>query len=379
MGRLWSILVDPPPVDAREPLVGQVVGGLVVAGSLLGLLSLLLPHPPEADDRGLYVVVATTFAIGATLLALSRRLSTWRRVAEERSERFFNLSRDMLCTAKPDGYFLEVNDAWTTTLGYSREELLARPWAELVHPDDLARTEEEDAGLFTEGTGSMEFENRYLAKDGSWRWLRWNSTLSAETGLAYARATDVTDQKELEAERELLVAELDTQARTDVLTELPNRRALAEELLREMERAERRNFDLCLALVDLDHFKRFNDRHGHGEGDRLLHEAGRAWRDGLRASDFLARYGGEEFIVLLPDCSLDSALLVIERLRAQTPGDQTCSAGIALWDHRESASELIERADGALYGAKSAGRNRTGLDRRVPVGMEGVSSAFPSV
>lgn len=196
----------------------------------------------------------------AIALAVASVLTSWlvarRRAAEVRSQRFFDLSRDMLCTANLDGYFLEVNDAWTAALGYTRDELLSRPYAERVHPDDVERTNREAAGLFA-GADSVEFENRYRAKDGSWHWLRWNSTLSRETGLIYARASDVTGQKERDAQREELVSELDSQARSDELTGLPNRRAFAEELQRELDRAARRNFDLCLALVDLDHFKRF--------------------------------------------------------------------------------------------------------------------------
>ena len=176
----------------------------------------------------------------------------------------------------------------------------------------------------------------------------------------------MTGQKERDAERDELVSQLDSQARSDELTGLPNRRTFAEELQRELDRAARRNFDLCLALVDLDHFKRFNDRYGHPAGDRLLQETAMAWLEVLRANDFLARYGGEEFIVLLPDCSLRSADRVIERLRAATPGQETCSAGIALWDHRETPAALIERADRALYAAKAEGRNRTKLLPRDP-------------
>jgi GGDEF domain-containing protein len=91
-------------------------------------------------------------------------------------------------------------------------------------------------------------------------------------------------------------------AHNDGLTGIPNRRAWELELPREMARVRRHGGRLCVALLDLDHFKRFNDQHGHQGGDRLLKEATAAWRTRTRQSDLLARYGGEEFIMLLRDC-----------------------------------------------------------------------------
>ena len=144
----------------------------------------------------------------------------------------------MLCTADLRGYFVELNAAWGECLGYGYGELRAAPFIELVHPEDRARTEAESAGLF-EGSRTVGFENRYLAKDGTWHWLRWSSTLDADEGLVYARATDVTELKRIESERENLLTEVAALARSDALTGLPNRRALDEQLPREMARARR--------------------------------------------------------------------------------------------------------------------------------------------
>jgi diguanylate cyclase (GGDEF)-like protein len=112
-------------------------------------------------------------------------------------------------------------------------------------------------------------------------------------------------------------------------------------------------------MLDVDHFKRFNDVCGHPAGDRFLREAADAWRGALRASDFMARYGGEEFVVLLPDCGIEEAYEIAERVRAATPLEQTCSAGIATWTGHESQELLIQRADEALYEAKARGRDRS--------------------
>ena len=281
---------------------------------------------------------------------LTSWLVTRRAAAEIRGKQVFDLSSDMLCTANQDGYFVELNYAWTRTLGYSEEELCRRPFIELVHPDDRERTEAESAGIYEE-RHTANFENRYRAKDGSWRWLRWSSRLHPATGLVYARATDITDERRL-------MVELESQARTDSLTGLPNRRWLTEELDRELARARRQGFSLALAILDLDHFKRYNDEHGHPAGDKLLRDAAEAWQQALRASDFLCRYGGEEFIVLLPDCEAPAAHEVIARVLAATPAGQTCSAGIVAWDGFQTAEKLIADADSALYAAKQAGRTR---------------------
>jgi diguanylate cyclase (GGDEF)-like protein len=116
---------------------------------------------------------------------------------------------------------------------------------------------------------------------------------------------------------------------------------------------------LTVAMLDLDHFKRFNDEHGHQAGDRLLRSVTAAWSGKLRTVDQLARYGGEEFIVLLPGAGAELATTVLERLRSATPAGQTFSAGVATWDGTETSEELLARSDEALYRAKRTGRDRT--------------------
>jgi diguanylate cyclase (GGDEF)-like protein len=154
------------------------------------------------------------------------------------------------------------------------------------------------------------------------------------------------------------LSQLEAMARTEELTGLPNRRAWEETLPRELARARRNGRPLCVVLLDLDHFKLYNDSHGHLAGDALLRSAAKAWRVALRTSDFIARFGGDEFAALLPDCSLEQAATLVERLRAASPAGHTCSAGVAQWDPEESAAALLRRADVALYEAKDAGRDR---------------------
>lgn len=156
-------------------------------------------------------------------------------------------------------------------------------------------------------------------------------------------------------------AQLEALAHNDGLTGVPNRRSWDLELHREITKARRSGAEVCVALLDLDHFKRFNDTHGHQAGDRLLKEASAAWRSLLRPGDVLARYGGEEFGVILVGSSTQEALRVLDRLREVTPRGQTFSAGLVRWDGVEDADEVVGRADEALYHAKHDGRNRVHL------------------
>ena len=160
-------------------------------------------------------------------------------------------------------------------------------------------------------------------------------------------------------QRERLQRQLGAMARTDALTGLPNRRAWDEALDRELAMANRSGAPVCVALLDLDHFKKFNDQNGHPAGDTHLREAADLWSSRLRTADLIARYGGEEFAVLLTATDADQAHALIETLRACVPSEETASAGIAEWDGIESSAELLIRADGALYQAKRGGRNRT--------------------
>lgn len=151
-------------------------------------------------------------------------------------------------------------------------------------------------------------------------------------------------------------------AQIDGLTGVPNRRSWDSDLLFALEQARTDSRPLTVALVDIDHFKRYNDEYGHQRGDELLQLAGIAWKSSLRRGDSLYRYGGEEFAVLLPDCAVEQAVPVLDRLRGATPMSQTVSAGVACWDGSETAATLVARADRALYAAKRSGRDRVGVE-----------------
>jgi diguanylate cyclase (GGDEF)-like protein len=146
---------------------------------------------------------------------------------------------------------------------------------------------------------------------------------------------------------------------TDALTGLPNRRAWEESYTAVQRRCATAGRPVAVLMIDLDHFKAFNDSRGHLAGDRLLQDAVRAWQAALRPGDLLARWGGEEFAACLPGCSADEALAVSARLLAVVPDGQSASVGLAVSVLDEEPESVVERADSALYAAKRAGRGRT--------------------
>jgi len=156
---------------------------------------------------------------------------------------------------------------------------------------------------------------------------------------------------------------------TDELTGLANRRHLFDQLAHEIQRSRRYDTPLSVILIDIDHFKRINDTWGHSAGDAVLRTAAGVFRASSRETDVVARYGGEEFALLLPETGLDGALTRAEALRAQIAATDTTlrnngavrvtvSLGVAALSPGESAEELMQRTDAALYVAKRKGRNR---------------------
>lgn len=162
-----------------------------------------------------------------------------------------------------------------------------------------------------------------------------------------------------------------TLATRDALTGLSNRRQIDLDLEASIAHVQRHGGTLCLALVDVDHFKSVNDRFGHTVGDQVLTTVATCLAASLRAADRVGRFGGEEFLVILPATTMAEANSLLQRLRARMETVQalpsgerpvTASFGLAAWRGNETAGDLVRRADQALYRAKDAGRNRVVAD-----------------
>ncbi len=181
----------------REMVTGGGAESAVAEDAFLVLASEVSAEEWAAAFRGL----RQSFLIVALVLLLLIVTSGWffhtRQRATAELDRFFILTRDMLCIAGFDGFFKRLNPAWETTLGFTNDELLARPFLEFIHPDDRDRTVAESASLAS-GQETISFENRYRCKDGSYRWLLWSARSVVSDRLIFASARDITDRKRVE-------------------------------------------------------------------------------------------------------------------------------------------------------------------------------------
>ena len=184
---------------------------------------------------------------------------------------------------------------------------------------------------------------------------------------------------ELQKQLVLTNARLEQLALVDPLTQVYNRRFFQQELTRAVDQARRHARTLAVAMVDIDHFKQFNDTYGHTAGDRILEDVSTILTQFTRSADTVSRYGGEEFALILPDTDFERASVLAERIRATIAAANfdvgarasdihvTVSIGLAsLTDSMNEVFELVDRADQALYVAKSAGRNCVRMAAAVP-------------
>jgi two-component system sensor histidine kinase/response regulator len=212
-------------VAGREGLHTGVGFPVLLRGEVLYVLEFFSRDIRETDDELL-----------TTLRTVGQQIGMFidRRRAQEELDRFFALSLDMFCVAGFDGYFKRVNPVWTRVLGYTEEELLAQPYMDLVHPADRDATLRA-AGKLSEGQEVVYFENRYLHKDGTHRWLLWASTPYPEQQVVYAAARDITERKAAEETMASYARDLEGTHR-----ELEDQAARLAQLVKELEIAKRR-------------------------------------------------------------------------------------------------------------------------------------------
>lgn len=362
---------------ARRLLVVSLVGPVVVAwvrlqGEQFGLYS-----PGYGTSLVIMGIVALlALAIWHTA-RVAERTESARRAAIDELDRFFDVSVDMLATVDADGRLLRVNPAWCATLGYAEQELLGHAVMEFIHPDDLETTRASMGRRFAARSTVYGFQNRYRHRDGSYRWLEWNTAPSADGRLAYTSARDVTARRHGE---ELLLSQrerlrqrnlgLAVRVAHDPLTGLRNRawfdRAYGAVITRRVRRTDRAAATSAI-MFDLDHFGMLNKQYGHQAGDAILRQFADLLRGRVRAGDITARFGGEEFVAVLMDCSREDAAqaaddirLALEAIELDLDGltvRTTVSAGCAALEPGMAPADLLARADLALSMAKRAGRN----------------------
>jgi diguanylate cyclase (GGDEF)-like protein/PAS domain S-box-containing protein len=316
---------------------------------------LLLDHPPgTAADRELAAAHILTEGLLNGVVAL------------------------MVATAPP-GHpptIFYANDATLRLTGYAAADLLGQPCDFLRGPDTSAETMRRCAhALATDGFCDLEVLN--YRRDGT---PFWNAVtvIPAPTAAPGARGflmfmRDVTDRRRADDRVAALAERLHVLAMSDPLTGIANRRQFDAMLHREWHRAVRAQSRLTLAMIDIDHFKSYNDQFGHPAGDACLRAVAAALDSVIRQpTDFLARYGGEEFAVLLPDIDAQTAAQMADRLvqairtaaiahPRHDAGHITISCGIVTAQPARTpsgAAQFVDAADRALYQAKSAGRDR---------------------
>ncbi|HZR76130.1 PAS domain S-box protein [Bradyrhizobium sp.] len=283
-------------------------------------------------------------------------------------------STDMVFQLDTDLVRRYVSPACRELLGYEPEEMVGIKPADMAHPEDAPRLALVFQMLLSGQTDRHSIVNRIRHRNGNWIWVEAQlRALKGPDGTARAiigALRDISVRKAVEDELAEANRRLRLLAGQDSLTGLANRRAFDEALAREHLRSRRDKTELGLIMIDVDHFKRFNDLYGHLAGDDCLRCVGATIGGALlRPGDLAARYGGEEFAVLLPDTDEAGAAVTADRIRETIRGlgmrhdanlheVVTISAGVASFNCADIESDrLIEAADRALYCAKDAGRN----------------------
>ena len=213
------------PIASREGLHAAFGFPVLLRGEVLSVMEFFSREIRAPDEDLLSMLTSVGNQIG---------LFFARRRAQEELDRFFTLSLDMLCIAGLDGYFKRVNPAWQRVLGYTEAELLSRPYVEFIHPDDRNATLTE-ASKLSSGEEVVYFENRYLHKDGTLRWLLWTSTPFREQQVVYAAARDITERKAAEETLAQYARDLEASHR-----QLEDQTARLAQLVKELEAARRR-------------------------------------------------------------------------------------------------------------------------------------------
>ena len=287
------------------------------------------------------------------------------REGESRLELAFDNAAIGMALGTPQGRFVRVNAALCDLLGMSTDDLCRIGFADLTHPDDLAKNLDLHERLFAGELRTYQMEKRFRHAEGHWVWTRVSvSLLRDEDG----RPIYSVDQVEDVTERKRIQDRLAYEATHDTLTGLPLRKLLLDRLELALAGSRRRGTVVAALFVDLDNFKRVNDSLGHAAGDELLIMVGDRIRTAVREVDTPGRFGGDEFVVICPDLgdALD-AVAVAERIRTQVERPfvvrgievfVAASVGIAISEPETDAATLLRRADTAVYRAKDRGRNR---------------------
>lgn len=374
-------------------------------------------YDPDAADRltrqrlklALSVALPIAVLLGAVVLVFlgqNRRLARALRtqaelgaIIEDNERRFRFIAEhaaDVIWTMDlPSGRFTYVSPSVLQLRGYTPEEIMARPASEALTPESAALVRADLLKAMADWNAGRSVAPRVMEldqphKDGRLIPTEVVTTLHPDAACHLVSvlgiSRDITMRRQGEAQLKQELQSLEQAATTDLLTSAWNRRHFQEAVEAEIHRSDRYGHPLSLLMLDIDHFKRVNDTHGHGEGDRVLRQVADCVRGAIRLSDSLTRWGGEEFIVLMPNTGLSSATILADRIRVAIAthdfggvGPVTISGGLAEHLPADTRESWLERADQAMYGAKQGGRNRVEADshrRETSLSAEHLESTF---
>jgi diguanylate cyclase (GGDEF)-like protein/PAS domain S-box-containing protein len=392
IGVFWQTSL--PLLFAILPVLLLVEVRLGMAGAALGLLAVstiggfftsrghgpigltVLALSPRTLMLQAFAFVSMLLVYIAEVVRASReRLELSLRASEQRFRLLAEGSSDIITLTNLAREVVYVSPSATTLLGWDRNGAVLFERGAMVHPDDHATLEK----LYTDclaGKTRNILEFRGRKRDGSYLWLEANLVLHCDPETASPAGfinvvRDISGRKAAEEELNKALNVAESRAITDAVTGIANRRRLDEYVERQWERAQNDGLTISVLMIDVDHFKHYNDRYGHLAGDRCLREVTGAIAGVVqRPTDFVGRYGGEEFVVVLPDTDLAGALHVGEKIRCAVELEQiphegnphrvvTVSIGCATAapDMDQRSVQLLESADAAMYQAKEAGRN----------------------
>ena len=314
----------------------------------------------------------------ATGLRMAERMETEEalREAERNYRSIFENALEGIFQTTPEGNYLRANPALARIYGYaSPDELIGslRDITRQLYVDPQRRTD--FIQLMQERDAVSGFEAQIYRKDGRIIWIMEHARAvrDADGTLLYYEGTvqDITEQKDLQAEKERLLVEALERADHDPLTGLLNHRAFHNRYQEEAERAQREGTSLAVAVLDLDNFKFFNDSYGHAVGDEVLRRVAETLRGCCRRYDVLARFGGDEFALLMPHTTREAAEQVAERLKtalegvgyrpagSEAPIPLTLSVGLAMYpEDGDDHHAVLEIADARLLRTKTGGSDK---------------------
>jgi len=381
--------------------LGMMKPGFDLAGFLYDV------HPPPPDLKRLYTIIGAVSAaiILVSVLAvyihrINRRLALALEEKSRREERhriIFQTSPSAGVVWREGFIITDWNHQAEVVFGWKREEVIGRRFVDFLLPaTEVKRMAPELSQMVWEDILPHSI-NDNLTRDGRVIICEWfNAWLPEHPGdprEVVSLAIDITERKQAEQALAQLTSSLESLSITDSLTGLANRRHFDDVLHTEYGRHLRSGGELSLILLDIDHFKAFNDTYGHLKGDDCLREVGRVLRETVsRAADLPARYGGEEFACILPETDRNGAVMIAEQIRrgiealaiphsgSSAAAYVTASLGVVTAECVSGVSpqEILAQADELLYQAKASGRNRIQFvpHSRAAESMEEIGSGF---